>query len=151
MKANAIQFTGSNCLEVLCFIDSPYADNLMLHTADSPVIQLRDGQTVVAYLGDWIIRVASGMYIVCQPRGIPGVADAPIDFHATMARIDYTNWRGQCRERKIVPIRIEHGPNKYHPTKCALLVAWDMDMSPPIEKTFALAGIHSWKDLPDRA
>ena len=143
----ALLFTGKNCVEVLYFIESPNADNLMIHTTDNPVIQTVHGE-VTAHVGDWIIR-HDGQFIVCKSRGPHGLIEAPIDFALMLARINYTNHRGHRRWRKIIPIRVDHGPNEYHPTKCSLLVAWDMELTPPIEKTFAFASIHAWEDLPD--
>jgi len=66
---------------------------------------------------------------------------APRKEHIT---IDYTNWRGERRVRRIHPVRIEFGSNEWHPEPQWLLHARDIeDVDLPM-KTFALAGIHSF-------
>lgn len=58
--------------------------------------------------------------------------------------IDYTNWRGERRERTIEPIQrgIVLDSNQYHPERQWLLHAYDEDGK---VKTFAMSGIHSWR------
>ena len=56
--------------------------------------------------------------------------------------IDYTNWRGERRERKIVPQYIVFGSTEYHPGQQWLLVAHDIEKG--ARRTFAMDGIHSW-------
>lgn len=59
--------------------------------------------------------------------------------------IDYTNWRGERRERKIVPKYIAFGSSKHHPGQQWLLVAKDTEKGE--DRTFAMDGIHSWRGL----
>ena len=57
--------------------------------------------------------------------------------------IDYTNWRGERRERKIVPQCIAFESTKYHPGQQWLLVATDLEKGE--RRTFAMDSIHSWR------
>ena len=57
--------------------------------------------------------------------------------------IDYTNWRGERRERKVVPKYIEFGSSKHHPGQQWLLVAKDIEKGE--DRTFAMDDIHSWR------
>lgn len=69
--------------------------------------------------------------------------------------IDYTNWKGNRRERPIRPVKILFGINdKYHPERQWLLEAVDLDdnhlvvtetVASPSTKFFAMKHIHSWK------
>lgn len=58
--------------------------------------------------------------------------------------IDYTNWRGERRERKVVPKYIAFGSSKHHPGQQWLLVAEDIEKGE--RRTFAMDGIHSWRN-----
>ena len=58
--------------------------------------------------------------------------------------IDYTNWRGERRERKIIPQYIVFGSTEYHPGQQWLLVAHDIENG--ARRTFAMDGIHSWRN-----
>lgn len=58
--------------------------------------------------------------------------------------IDYTNWRGERRSRRIRPTgNMSFDNNGYHPETQWLLEAVDVDTA--ALRTFALANIHSWK------
>lgn len=57
--------------------------------------------------------------------------------------IDYTNWRGERRERKIHPLRLLFDRNEYHPAPQWLIEAEDLEKGGV--KTFALNSIHSWR------
>lgn len=69
--------------------------------------------------------------------------------------IDYTNWKGNRRERSIRPIELFFGINeRYHPKKQWLLKAIDLEdhemevsetEAKPKTKDFAMSNIHSWK------
>lgn len=59
--------------------------------------------------------------------------------------IDYTNWKGERSERRIRPVDIMWGNNKYHPEEQWLLYAWDLDKQ--AYRTFAMKDIHSWKTM----
>ena len=56
--------------------------------------------------------------------------------------IDYTNHRGERRDRRIVPRRLWFGESPWHPGKQWLLDAWDVEAE--AMRTFAVAAIHSW-------
>lgn len=57
--------------------------------------------------------------------------------------IDYTNWRGERKERKINPLSISFENNEWHSDTQWLLLAIDIESG--IVKTFAMCNIHSWK------
>ena len=57
--------------------------------------------------------------------------------------IDYTNWRGERRERKIHPLRLVFENNEFHPSTQWLIEAEDLEGGGV--KTFALNTIHSWR------
>jgi predicted DNA-binding transcriptional regulator YafY len=57
--------------------------------------------------------------------------------------IDYTNWKGARRVRKILPMSILFGSNQYHPGEQWLLEAADLEDNDAI-KTFSMKDIHSW-------
>lgn len=57
--------------------------------------------------------------------------------------IDYTNWRGERRVRRIVPEYVDFGSNEHHPDDQWMLVAWDPEKGE--RRTFAMKDIHSWK------
>jgi len=61
--------------------------------------------------------------------------------------IDYTNWKGNRRFRRIVPKPngLEFRSNQFHPTKQWLLEAFDLDDRE--YRSFALSSIHSWTPL----
>lgn len=50
--------------------------------------------------------------------------------------VDYINWRGKTRTRKIIPLSIAFGSTKYHQEPQWLLTA--IDTEDKIEKQFAL-------------
>ena len=56
--------------------------------------------------------------------------------------IDYTNWRGERRQRRIVSCGIMFGSNEWHPEPQWLLLAKDEGDS--TIKTFAMVNIHTW-------
>lgn len=57
--------------------------------------------------------------------------------------IDYTNWRGERRERHIVPVSLNFENSEWHPETQWILEAIDMDVG--AVRNFALANIHSWR------
>jgi hypothetical protein len=59
--------------------------------------------------------------------------------------IDYTNWRGERSERRILPSRIVFKSNEWHPERQWLLEAIDLDKGSLAFRTFALKDIHSWR------
>jgi predicted DNA-binding transcriptional regulator YafY len=61
--------------------------------------------------------------------------------------IDYTNWKGERRTRIVRPIHggMQHSHNQYHPKSQWLFQAVDEETGKV--KTFAMAGLHSWKTI----
>ncbi len=58
--------------------------------------------------------------------------------------IDYTNYRGERRLRKILPLRIIFGENPYHKDGEQWFVT-AVDLETEQIRTFAMKDIHSWK------
>ncbi|MGB0848221.1 MAG: WYL domain-containing protein [Thiolinea sp.] len=56
-------------------------------------------------------------------------------------KIDYTNWKGETRERRINPGRVWYGDTEFHPKRQWLLQAFDIEKQ--AVRNFALADIHS--------
>jgi hypothetical protein len=61
--------------------------------------------------------------------------------------IDYTNWKGVRRLRKILPMTISFGHNQYHPEEQWLLEAMDLEDNYAV-KSFSLKDVHSWNAVP---
>jgi predicted DNA-binding transcriptional regulator YafY len=57
--------------------------------------------------------------------------------------IDYTNHRGERRERTITPSRILFGHNTWHENDQWLLMGWDKEKG--AVRSFALKDVHSWR------
>jgi hypothetical protein len=75
---DAIQFTGTNCIECVRFMGGPWR-NLELHDTDRPYIETLEGD-LVASPGDWIIRGTQGEHYPCEPDIFAATyepADAP--------------------------------------------------------------------------
>ncbi len=63
----AIQFTGSNCIECLAFMgDRLGVECSEVHTTDCPVIHTLEGD-MTASPGDFIIRGVKGEFYPCKP------------------------------------------------------------------------------------
>ncbi len=60
----------------------------------------------------------------------------------TIVIIDYTNWKGEREERKIRPLEIYFGENKWHSPAQWILVAEDVEKKDC--RFFAMKDIHSW-------
>lgn len=56
--------------------------------------------------------------------------------------IDYTNWRGERSQRRIIPLSITWANSEWHPDTQWLLEAEDVDKHAIRE--FAMKDIHSW-------
>ncbi len=56
--------------------------------------------------------------------------------------IDYTNWRGERRERKIMPVRLEFTENVWHPISQWFIIARDIEDGKI--KSFPCSSIHRW-------
>ncbi len=57
--------------------------------------------------------------------------------------IDYTNYRGERSERRILPSSMAHTSNQWHREPQWLLTA--MDLAKGELRTFAMKDIHSWR------
>jgi hypothetical protein len=64
----------------------------------------------------------------------------PITFHRVVW-IDYTNWKGERRIRRVLPERIMWGSDPYHTKPQFLLSAQDPEKG---TRTFAMKDIHAW-------
>jgi hypothetical protein len=69
--------------------------------------------------------------------------------------IDYTNWRGHRRKRRIRPLfgTLRFTETPHHKPAQWVFDAVDMEhvadgVVSPARRTFALAGIHSWEGVP---
>jgi predicted DNA-binding transcriptional regulator YafY len=60
--------------------------------------------------------------------------------------IDYTNWRGERRERLVVPERLYFGSSPWHEGEQWLLEA--ADVASGETKTFAMSGVRGWRAAP---
>ncbi len=56
--------------------------------------------------------------------------------------VDYTNWRGERKIRKIQPISLEFTSNQFHPEPQWLIQALDIDSTKV--KWFSMKNIHNW-------
>lgn len=63
-----------------------------------------------------------------------------------MVRIDYTNHRGERRQRLIEPQRIFFGQSEWHPDWQWVLVAFDVEKH--AFRNFAMKDIHAWEPCP---
>ena len=59
--------------------------------------------------------------------------------------IDYTNYKGERRRRKITPKNIAFKSTEYHPQTQWVLHAYDEDKKD--FRDFAMTNIHSWEQL----
>lgn len=59
--------------------------------------------------------------------------------------IDYMNWRGERRERTIIPLGIAFENNEWHPETQWVLNAVDLESGKL--RCFALRDIFSWKPI----
>ncbi len=56
--------------------------------------------------------------------------------------IAYTNWRGERRNRPVMPLSIAWTSSKWHPEEQWVLIATDLEDGK--QKEFPLANIHGW-------
>jgi hypothetical protein len=61
-------------------------------------------------------------------------------------KIDYTNWRGERRVRRVQPDRIVFESSEWHPEPQWVLRAIDLEDEDHAEKAFAMSGVHSWEN-----
>ena len=59
--------------------------------------------------------------------------------------IDFTNYKGERRERKVRPLRraLWFGVTKHHPECQWFLHAWDLEKNE--ERDFPIKNMHAWK------
>ncbi len=76
---------------------------------------------------------------------------APPSLPGQVVVIDYTNWRGERSERRIIPNMesLWFGFNDWHREAQWLLDAYDVEKGEL--RTFAMRDIHSWHSVSDRA
>jgi predicted DNA-binding transcriptional regulator YafY len=67
----------------------------------------------------------------------------PLD--RTDVEIDYTNWRGERRMRRIRPLNFFHGATDWHTTPCWQVYAQDLETQEL--RYFAMQSVHSWREL----
>lgn len=56
--------------------------------------------------------------------------------------IDYTNWRGERRTRKIIPIKLEFKSTEHHAEQQWILEAVDVERCEI--RSFTMKDVHSW-------
>jgi len=59
-----------------------------------------------------------------------------------IVNIVYTNYRGETRVRKIIPVKLWFGKTKWHPEEQWLLDAYDIVKK--ANRTFAMKDIKAW-------
>lgn len=59
-----------------------------------------------------------------------------------IARIKYTNYRGETSIRRIIPVRVRFAASEWHPEEQWLLDAFDIDRGDT--RSFAMKDIHEW-------
>jgi SAM-dependent methyltransferase len=59
-----------------------------------------------------------------------------------MLKIDYTNWRGERRQRTIQPLEIRYGSTQWHPEPSWLLKGSEAGKG---ERFYALENVHDWE------
>jgi predicted DNA-binding transcriptional regulator YafY len=57
--------------------------------------------------------------------------------------IDYTNYRGERRERRVHPSSITFSCTEFHPENQWLLTALDLEKNEM--RVFAMKDVHSWR------
>lgn len=68
----------------------------------------------------------------------------PLPMPVKPVLIDYTNWKGNRRSRKVLPIAILFGTSQWHTEAQWLLSAYDLEEVDRPIKQFAMTTIHSW-------
>ena len=80
---------------------------------------------------------------ITYDNGLVSTTELPNKDSRQTVIIDYTNWRGERRERRVIPQYSIYGSNQWHPGNQWLWVMWDLEENK--EKCFAASGIHSWR------
>lgn len=63
-------------------------------------------------------------------------------------KIIYTNWKGETRERLILPHHIYWGTTCYHPVEQWLMIATDLEKDE--YRHFAMKDIKSWTPIEEK-
>lgn len=71
---------------------------------------------------------------------------APDQIDAAIVTIDYTNYKGERRKRRIMPMDIEFRVTPHHTTPQWILHAWDIEKD--ARRSYAMKDIHSWEPAP---
>lgn len=70
--------------------------------------------------------------------------EQPVPKPVKPVSIDYTNWKGSRRTRKVLPITIQFIKSEWHPEEQWVLLAYDLEEESTPIKYFAMATIHGW-------
>lgn len=125
---------GCRCRDGLACLTS---DPLVKYDDQGPYIDMVVGQKLLIRQ----LEKASKRIIPVPEEKEPSVADS-IPFPAGVF-IDYTNWRGERRERLIIPCFRWFGSTPYHQTAQWLIDAYDVEKGQM--RSFAEKGIHAWR------
>ena len=81
-----------------------------------------------------------------MPRGVVGFyCENCVRAKGHGVVIDYTNYKNIRRFRRVEPLLIYRAANDWHPKEQWLLDAIDLEDDSRV-KSFAMSGIHSWRD-----
>lgn len=58
-------------------------------------------------------------------------------------KIDYTNWRGERRVRRVLPLNFNYRASEWHNGEQWIMTAHDIEIDE--QREFAMSGIHSWE------
>lgn len=61
-------------------------------------------------------------------------------------KLIYKNWRGEISERKIIPLSVFWGENKFHKGEQWLMKVFDLDKKD--YRTYSLKDIKEWVHVP---
>jgi predicted DNA-binding transcriptional regulator YafY len=67
----------------------------------------------------------------------------PLALEQRRVIIDYTNWKGERRERVIIPRTLFFGSTNFHPEVQWMMTAFDEEKQ--ADRMYAMKNIHSWK------
>jgi hypothetical protein len=70
-------------------------------------------------------------------------------YDGKVVEVDYTNWRGVRRLRRLVPRTIRFGRSEFHDDEQWLLVATCLESCRELE--FSIKTIHSWRVASDQS
>lgn len=64
--------------------------------------------------------------------------------------IDYTNWRGERRERHVRPIGIQFTCTEHHPEKQWLMWGLEKKDNEEVLRAYAMVNIHGYRGMDER-